>query len=324
MGREAPASGARRVDTDLEHPWLIAAWPGMGGVAQIACTYLIQKLGATRIARVEPRDAHDVHSIQVRDGIVQPPESPGNVFFGWKNPWGGRDLAVFLGEKQPVQGGHGLCADILEVARRLGVERVVTFAAMGTPIHPQADPRVFAVASDEELLEEVRRADVEVLAEGEISGLNGVFLSAAAAAGVEGVCLLGEFPYFASAIPNPKASSAVLRVFSELSGIEIDLEEIDVQAEVVEQRLIEHLTQLQHAARIQLSGGEPPAEGDVPESWPEPDDELAAEDRARIEVLFDQARIDRTRAIELKQELDRLGAFKRYEDRFLDLFKRAE
>jgi hypothetical protein len=32
----------------------------------------------------------------------------------------------------------------------------------------------------------------------------------------------------------------------------------------------------------------------------------------------------REAALELKAELDRHGLFKRYEDRFLDLFKRAE
>ena len=31
---------------------------------------------------------------------------------------------------------------------------------------------------------------------------------------------------------------------------------------------------------------------------------------------------DRSRAFELKQELDRLEVFKEYEDRFLDLFKK--
>jgi uncharacterized protein len=44
----------------------------------------------------------------------------------------------------------------------------------------------------------------------------------------------------------------------------------------------------------------------------------------RIEQMFTEARKDRGRAMRLKDELDRLGAFKQYEDRFLDLFKRAE
>ena len=47
-------------------------------------------------------------------------------------------------------------------------------------------------------------------------------------------------------------------------------------------------------------------------------------DRARLEQLFEKARRDRNAALQLKEELDRLGVFDQYEDRFLDLFKRAE
>jgi hypothetical protein len=47
-------------------------------------------------------------------------------------------------------------------------------------------------------------------------------------------------------------------------------------------------------------------------------------DRARLEQLFEKARGDRNAAFQLKEELDRLDVFDQYEDRFLDLFKRAE
>ena len=37
---------------------------------------------------------------------------------------------------------------------------------------------------------------------------------------------------------------------------------------------------------------------------------------------FEQARQDKSKAFELKQQLDRLDLFADYEDRFLDLFKK--
>jgi hypothetical protein len=40
-----------------------------------------------------------------------------------------------------------------------------------------------------------------------------------------------------------------------------------------------------------------------------------------VQQLFEEARRDRSRAYELKQELDRMGVFSEFEDRFLDLFK---
>ena len=55
---------------------------------------------------------------------------------------------------------------------------------------------------------------------------------------------------------------------------------------------------------------------DILESQPQ-----SEEDRIRIEQSFERAAADRSRAYELKNELDRLGVFKDYEDRFLDLFR---
>lgn len=40
--------------------------------------------------------------------------------------------------------------------------------------------------------------------------------------------------------------------------------------------------------------------------------------------MFESARRDQHKAFHLKEELDRLGVFRQYEDRFLDLFRRAE
>jgi proteasome assembly chaperone (PAC2) family protein len=309
---------------DLRDPWLVAAWPGMGGVAQIAATFLAQKLEAREIAEIKPAGYFDQRSIRVSKGIARPGELPRSVFYGWKNPDGGRDLVIFVGDQQAQLDNQRFCEEMLGIARELHVARVVTFAAMGTMIHPQAVPRVFAVATRLDLLDEVRRLDVEVLQEGEIQGLNGVFLSAASARSLGGICLLGEFPIFAHSIANPKASSAVLRVFSALSGIRLDLTELDEQAVGIERALTEHYRRLQQAAEAQAraQGTGQPRPDEEGEEWRKPrDDEITPEVEARIESFFRAAQHDRSKALELKAELDRNGVFKRYEDRFLDLFK---
>jgi hypothetical protein len=134
------------------------------------------------------------------------------------------------------------------------------------------------------------------------------------------VCLLGEFPYFAQAFPNPKASAAILRAFSRLAGVELDLGALDAQAREVEGQLVALQARTRELAeRVQGEGGLPAASPDEErEARPDP------ATRARVEALFDAARSDRGKALELKAELDRLGLFKEYEDRFLDLFKRGE
>ena len=49
---------------------------------------------------------------------------------------------------------------------------------------------------------------------------------------------------------------------------------------------------------------------------------VSHEEEQRIEKLFEQAREKRSKAYELKGQLDRLDVFDLYEDRFLDLFKK--
>ncbi len=46
--------------------------------------------------------------------------------------------------------------------------------------------------------------------------------------------------------------------------------------------------------------------------------------KERIDKLFEQAKLDIKKANELKAELDKWNVYKEYEDRFLDLFKKAK
>jgi len=48
----------------------------------------------------------------------------------------------------------------------------------------------------------------------------------AAENGMRGACLLGEMPHVFAQLPFPKASLAVLQVFTDIAGIEIDTTEL--------------------------------------------------------------------------------------------------
>jgi uncharacterized protein len=301
----------------LTHPWLIAVWPGMGHVALNAGFYLLSKLGMDVAAELEAGELFDIDHVEVKEGLIQPARRPRNRFFVWVDPEGKRDLVVFLGEAQPPIGKYPFCRQLIAYARKVGVERVLTFAAMATRMRPGQRSRVFGAATDEENLEELKRLELELVNEGQIGGLNGVLLGAAAEAGLPGACLLGEMPHVFTQLPFPKASLAVLEVFTTMSGLEIDFTELAEQAEVVEQQLAQLLSMAEGQDES------PSGEEELPTPQPADDEALSAEDARRIEGLFEQASRHRSKAFELKRELDRLGVFKDYEDRFLDLFKKA-
>lgn len=317
----------------LNHPWLVAVWPGMGHVALNAGVYLLAKLGMTELGVFDSGDLFDIDGIEVKEGLMQPVRKPRNRMFVWVDPAKKHDLVVFVGEAQPPIGKYAFCRRLIQIAKEMGVERVFTFAAMATNMHPEHDSRVFGVATDRANLEELKRLELDALQDGHIGGLNGLLLGAAAEAGLQGGCLLGEMPHIFAQVPFPKASHAILEVFTVLAGIELDLDELAEQARVVEEQLGEILARVEEQQGRgnpeeegeeeegeELSQGEEPEAAEEPETPPTRRQSTA---RKHIDELFEAAAKDRSKAFELKQELDRLGVFKQYEDRFLDLFKKA-
>jgi proteasome assembly chaperone (PAC2) family protein len=60
----------------------------------------------------------------------------------------------------------------------------------------------------------------------QISGLNGLLLGVAKEREMDGVCLLGEVPSYASKLQNPMAALAIINSLKELLGIDINTEEL--------------------------------------------------------------------------------------------------
>ena len=308
---------------NLTRPWLVAVWPGMGHVALNAGYYLLAKLGMDVAAELEAGDLFDIDHVEVKGGRIQPARRPRNRFFVWNDPQGERDLVVFLGEAQPPIGKYPFCRQLVAFAKDLGVERVLTFAAMATRMRPEARSRVFGAATDSDGVLELKRLELELVEEGQISGLNGVLLGVAAESGLPGACLLGEMPHLFAQLPFPKASLAVLEVFTTMTGIELDFTELTEQAQVVEEQLGELMSRVEQ--NFGQGSDSDDEDDDDEEAFLEPKEETGPEpkDERQIEGLFDAAGQDRSKAFELKRILDRLGLFKQYEDRFLDLFKKG-
>jgi proteasome assembly chaperone (PAC2) family protein len=302
-------------------PWLVAVWPGMGQVALTAGYYLMAKLRMHEADPLSGEGLFDAEYVQVHEGIVRTAHLPENRVFLWKDPADRHDIVVLIGEAQPPAGKLAFCSHLLDYAERLGVKEVFTFAAVASDMHPHKSSRVLGVATHPEEREKIRRSGVEVMPDGRIAGLNGILLGAVSQRGMRGIGLLGEMPAFAAQVPYPNASAAVLSVFTQMAGISLDLGELEEYGRSMENQLSEVLEKLKEAIGQASEEEESSGEGGPPVEEP-PETAVTPEDRVKIERLFDDAQRERAKTFELKRELDRLGLFKIYEDRFLDLFKR--
>lgn len=211
----------------LHVPVLYAAWPGMGNVSLNAAKFLVEKLEMEPVGQIESSDFSTVEDIVIRDNIVLPLEIPEYRFYAFQNPGKRGDLLVFLADHQPLQAqGLALARLVMGVANRFGVRRVYTGAALMCSISHMEYPRVWGVATHREILPELKRADVRLLPEGHISGLNGLLLGVAKRMGFEGACILGELPYYTIGMDNPKSSLAILEKFALLWEVPIDTSDL--------------------------------------------------------------------------------------------------
>src|SRR5438067_4495369 len=72
VGSAKESEQAMAEPSDLNHPWLVAVWPGMGHVALNAGVYLLAKLEMTAFAEFEATDLFDVDQVEVKDGLSSP------------------------------------------------------------------------------------------------------------------------------------------------------------------------------------------------------------------------------------------------------------
>ncbi len=306
----------------LNAPWMLAVWPGMGHVAMGAGYYLIARLKMTLLAELATQEFFDPEHVDVQSGLVQPLQPPRSRLFLRADPHEQHDLLVLLSEAQPSSGRIDFCRRVLEFAHRLGVVRIITLAAVASEMEPEAEPRIFGIATDVAGLGELQQLGAIPLEDGRISGLNGLVLAAAAESGIQGLGLLGEIPRVFSQFPFPPASLITLRALASLARLEIDLSEMQRQAANVQTQLGSLLMNLREQLtdeEVEKFSDDLPASESVI-SAPTPP-RLSSDQKRTIEELFEQARADRSRAFELKNQLDQLGVFSAYEDRFLDLFR---
>jgi len=210
----------------LKKPVMLASWPGVGNVSIIVATYLLRQLDFKDLGEIEPSVFFDAIGVVARDNIVEEPQFPQSQFYYFKNKPGNSDLILFVGEDQPITKGYELANCVLDVAERFKAKRVYTCAAALSRMHHSEQSRVWGVVTSPHMSKELDSYGLAQKGNLQISGLNGLLLGVAKEREMEGICLLGEVPMYATRIQNPVAAVAVLEVLTKMLDIEIDITEL--------------------------------------------------------------------------------------------------
>lgn len=182
-------------------------------------------------------------------------------------------------------------------------------------------PKVWFTATSKEIINILTKYNFELLSEGQISGMNGLFLGMAKKEELNGFCLLGEIPLYTIQIENPKASYAVLDALVRILKIQMDFNNLIDEAHGMEGEIDKLLDYLKLGAPPGPIGEEDIER--IKKSLTQLT-KLPLSIKENIERLFTQAKVDISKAKELKAEMDKWNVYKEYEDRFLDLFKKKK
>lgn len=310
----------RSIQNHSQDLWLVVGWPGVGGVAAAAVQAIHHELGSNLVDAIEPDPTFEVEDIRVRAGVCFPGPLP-RLSFRAVNTGTGQDLLLFVPDRQPDVQGLSLCRRVLRAAYSMGVRRVVTFAALTSTIAPEVEPEVVYCSPDPPLQDELRKKGFAPMESGSIRGLNGLMLLAAQEMGIPSLCLISEIPTWGIQMPNPKTAKALSSALATLIGMRFKMSHLDPQIEAIEECMIEMRGSADHRLQNLFENELQEIQDREATAVPSPINNLSTQEKERIESLFTEAALDRSRTMALKIELDRLGVFGEYEDRFLDLFK---
>jgi len=221
----------------LNSPNMLAAWPGIGNVSTIVATYLRRKLAFKELGEIEPSYFFDPIGVIARDTVIEAPQFPQSKFYYWKNKGGGSDVILFIGEDQPASKSYELASCVLDMALKFQARRIYTCAAAVTRIHHTEQPRVWGVATNRHLARDLQQYDLLRRGNLQIAGLNGLLLGVAKEKDIDGICLLGEVPMYATRVQNPMAALAIVNVLTPMLGIGIDTDELAQQASEAREKM---------------------------------------------------------------------------------------
>ncbi len=218
---------------ELERPILIAGftgWNDAADAASVAVGTIMNSWQARRFGAFDGEEFFDFQTtrpqIRLIDGVTREIEWPENVVSATEpslEAAGGRG-GVLLTGPEPNFRWRSFSAAVVELAKELNVEMVVTMGALLADV-PHSRPVSVAANSQESALVESLGLSASRY-EGP-TGITGVLHRACAEAGLPSVSFWASVPHYLPAVPSAPAALALLDSLSTLLGMEVDTSNLE-------------------------------------------------------------------------------------------------
>jgi proteasome assembly chaperone (PAC2) family protein len=251
----------------MRDPFLVAAFSGWGDASNVATTsaaFLLQKRQVDRALDLDPEQYFVLTETRpwvrvAKDGERRIEWPTLAVMRGVGEP---RDVAVLVGP-EPQLRWRSFAGEIVAYWKRAGRGQPGPVLLLGAFLAgvSHSDPVVLTgFATTPELRDRLTGLGVHPSGYEGPTSCHSVLADAFRAEGIPCCSIWAAVPHYVGAMPNPKASVAVLRVVDALVGLGLDLAELEEAAQSFERQV--SVAMARSGQTLALTSGQPPTRDD--------------------------------------------------------------
>ena len=230
-----------REEPVLYRPMLILGfegWPDAAAISSFSMEYLIENLGAKKFASMASGNFYQTSSSRpvatIKGGRLLELKFPKNHFY-YSRSDGAPDVILFQGIEPHLR--WSLFVDLLlRLAERFDVSEIFTVGGTYDYVPHTMAPMVSAVFSHDALKERVIRAGLALTEYNGPISIHTFILEAGRKRGLKVISLWGHAPQYLQT-QNIKVAHAVLRKLVDLTGIDLNLSELQKATEFFDQQV---------------------------------------------------------------------------------------
>ncbi len=203
---------------------VLEGFPGLGVVATIATSFLIEHLKCEQIGRFHFEDKEvapivSIHKCKLIDPI--------GVYYSKE-----RNLVIIHTITSPLYVEWAASDLVIEVCEQLKASELISIEGIGAPPDSKsAEPKAFYFTSDKKLEKKITDLGVACLGEGSIIGVTAALLEKTS---IPHMCFFAD-TY--SNLPDSRAAAKVIEVLDKYLELDVDYEPLLKQAKEFEERI---------------------------------------------------------------------------------------
>jgi proteasome assembly chaperone (PAC2) family protein len=229
--------------------WVDAGSGGTGGVR-----HLIGHLKTRKLAELESEEFYNYTDTRPLVSIIGGGERavhwPRGEFYGATLDEHDTDLLLFVAP-EPNLKWRTFASAMLDGLQHFGVTDLVCIGSIFGAVPHRGDVRMTGWANNDELREQLTRQNIVFTNYEGPTGFVTVLLSEAEARGIPAAAVFGFAPNYIQGVPNPRVSHALLQMYSTMTGVPLQLNDLDRAGRALA-RQVDRLLQDQPQLREQV------------------------------------------------------------------------